>query len=84
MTEETQTPEEQVEAPKPRAPRQPKGVQIRNDSARPITLIGTNKPADRVTVLPTETVEVDGKLWAVLEKNKAAMTFFDERQLVKV
>lgn len=64
--------------------RPPKGVQIRNDSARPITLIGTNKPADRVTVLPTETVEVDGKLWAVLEKNKAAMTFFDERQLVKV
>lgn len=84
MTEETQAVELQEEAPKQRTPRQAKSVQIRNLSARPITLIGSNKPSDRVTILPTETADVDAKLWAVLEKNKAAMSFFDEGQLAKV
>lgn len=61
-----------------------KDVSIHNTSARPITLIGDSSKNGRVTILPTETVQINGALWELLDANKAAQTFFTSGELKKV
>lgn len=84
-TEATETKAETKAEPKQdNRGRPPKSVEVKNNTARPITLIGTSKAGDRVTILPTQTAEIDGKLWAILDKNKAVATYFDSGELTKV
>ena len=59
-------------------------VTIHNSSARPITLIGSRGENGKVTILPTETVQVKAEFWALIEKNIAAQTYFKSGELRKV
>jgi hypothetical protein len=89
MTEEnkdivaTETAQPEADQSKPKS-RSKKDVSIHNSSARPITLIGDRTPEGKVTILPTETVQIKGDLWAKLEENEAAQTYFDIGELRKV
>jgi hypothetical protein len=89
MTEENKdiaaTETAQIEADQPKTKtRSKKDVSIHNSSARPITLIGDRTPESKVTILPTETVQIKGDLWAKLEENEAAQTYFTIGELRKV
>ena len=64
--------------------RKPAKVKYHNNSARPITLIANTKSGGRVTILPTQTVEVDKAFDAEIKKNAAAMTFFETGDLTEV
>lgn len=59
----------------------PKDVSIRNNSSRPITLYATR--ADKVTILPTETVTISAEIAAKIQANDAAMSFFSSGDLVE-
>lgn len=64
-----------------------KGKQVKNTTKKPITLsayVDKGKPKQKVTILPTETADVDPKLFAALKKNRSAMSFFDSGELVEV
>lgn len=57
-------------------------VVIKNESARPITLIVSQD--DKATVLPGQETEVSKEFMEAIKKNKAAMTFFNPKELVIV
>lgn len=80
MSEETKTEEVKAEAPKQGRPaKQPK---IKNTTGRPISLIISRN--DKVTILPTQTEEVTKEFLAEIKKNKGAMVYFNEGDLVEV
>lgn len=81
VTETAQTETDQTKAAKTRSK---KDVSIHNSSAKPITLIGDRTPEGKITILPTETVQIKGELWAKLEANEAAQTYFTIGELRKV
>lgn len=78
MSEETKT--ETTEQKSPGRPaKQPK---IENTTSRLITLIASRN--DKVSILPTETKEVNKEFMAEIKKNAGAMTFFESGELKEV
>lgn len=82
MTEQTNDTVQNEEKAKPG--RKPATVKIKNNSARPITLIVSHTPEVKVTVLPTETKEVKKDFAEKIKANKAAMAYFDNGDLVEL
>ena len=81
MTEEIKTTETQKQE-SPKVGRPAKGVTVKNTSKRPITLIaGKNS---RETILPTESKDLPKDFMAEIEKNRGAMQYFKDGELVKV
>lgn len=80
MSEETTQTEAKTEAPKMGRPA--KGVKVENTSSRPITLIAGKN--DKETILPTQTKELKKDFMEKIRGNKAAMTFFESKELKEV
>ena len=56
------------------------GKTLKSNVGYPVTLYGQNK-GEVVRLLPTQTTQVDNKLLASLQKNKATKTFFDSGEV---
>lgn len=82
MTDQTNDTAQTEEKAKPG--RRPAMVKIKNNSARPITLIVSHTPEGKVTVLPTQTKEVKKDFAEKIKSNKAAMAYFDNGNLVEL
>lgn len=82
MTDQTNNTVQTEEKAKPG--RKPSMVKIKNNSARPITLIVSHTPEGKVTVLPTETKEVKKEFAEKISANRAAMAYFDNGDLVEL
>ena len=67
---------------KPKMGRPAKKISVKNTCQRPITLIVDK--LTRETILPTETKELSKEFMDEIKKNSAAMTFFEDGDLVEV